>query len=172
MESRFKLKEVSLQSCCAILVRVPVIKTSSVKKKTELYTTGPFIMRYSSPSQPPSIKAQHRLAKRRAIRRRRLDLNCGCSIFLHINCHDHGFTHRGEHHCASGREFRFYLGGSKSPLFQDHHGGGSTIHSNKDLPHTSQSQPQRAESVGSPQSLLQLPSLDDINDSFWDDIFK
>ncbi|AAZ29485.1 Trap [Bean golden yellow mosaic virus [HomesteadFL]] len=172
MESRFKLKEEYHQSCCAIQVRVPVIKTSSTKKKTELYTTGPFIMRSSSPSQPPSIKAQHRIAKRRAIRRRRIDLNCGCSIFYHIKCADHGFTHRGEHHCASGREFRFYLGGTKSPLFQDHASGRSSIHTNKDIPHPSQVQSQPQESTGSPQSIPELPSLDDIDSSFWDDIFK
>ncbi|AFQ93638.1 transactivator protein [Dalechampia chlorotic mosaic virus] len=129
-------------------------------------------MRNSSSSKPPSIKAQHRASKRRAIRRRRLDLNCGCSIFLHINCIDHGFTHRGEHHCGSGREFRFYLGGSKSPLFQDHQSRGSYVHQEQSVPHPDQVQPQPEEGIGSSQSLLQLPSLDDFSDSFWADLFK
>nr|ABA26604.1 TrAP [Cabbage leaf curl Jamaica virus] len=129
-------------------------------------------MRNSSPLKPPSIKAQHKTAKRRAVRRRRIDLNCGCSIFLHINCADNGFTHRGEHHCSSGREFRFYLGGSKSPVFQDTTRRGPVVHQNQDLPHPSPVQPQPTESIGSPQSLLQFPGLDEFDESFWADIFK
>ncbi|QCG75875.1 transcriptional activator protein [Tomato twisted leaf virus] len=126
----------------------------------------------SSSSTPPSIKAQHRIAKKRALRRRRIDLNCGCSIFMHINCSNNGFTHRGEHHCASGREFRFYLGGSKSPLFQDSTSRGSNSHVAQDLPHPDPVQPQPQEGVESSQSFPELPSLDDISSSFWDDIFK
>ncbi|AAB66666.1 trap [Pepper golden mosaic virus] len=126
----------------------------------------------SSSSTLPSIKAQHRIAKKRPIRRRRIDLNCGCSIFLHINCANNGFTHRGEHHCASGREFRFYLGGSKSPIFQDTARGGPVVHQNQDIPHRSPVQPQPTSSISSPQGIPPFPSLDDFDDSFWDDIFK
>nr|ADD92373.1 transcription activator [Pepper golden mosaic virus] len=126
----------------------------------------------SSSSTLPSIKAQHRIAKKRPIRRRRIDLNCGCSIFLHINCANNGFTHRGEHHCGSGREFRFYLGGSKSPIFQDTPRGGPVVHQNQDIPHRSPVQPQLTPSIGSPKSIPPFPSLDDFDDSFWDDIFK
>nr|UFT26557.1 transactivator protein [Bean leaf crumple virus] len=129
-------------------------------------------MQNSYSSTPPSIKTQHRITKRRAIRRRRIDLNCGCSIFLHINCADNGFTHRGEHHCASGREFRFYLGSSKSPLFQDEPRRGSNIHKDQDISHPNPVQPQPQEDAGSTQSIHELPSLDDISSSFWDDIFK
>nr|ASF23359.1 transcriptional activator protein [Tomato mild yellow leaf curl Aragua virus] len=126
----------------------------------------------SSSSTPPSIKPQHRLAKKRAVRRRRIDLNCGCSIFLHINCADHGFTHRGEHHCVSGREFRFYLGGSKSPLFQDVPSRRPHVHNEQGLPHTNPVQLQPQEGTESTQSIPELPSLDDISSSFWDDLFK
>ncbi|UFT26550.1 transactivator protein [Macroptilium mottle virus] len=131
-------------------------------------------MQNSSPSAPPSIKAQHRIAKRanRKIRRRRIDINCGCSIYVHINCSNHGFTHRGTHHCSSGREFRFYLGGSKSPLFQDNQSGGSHIHNNENIPHTNPVQSQHQEQTGSTQGISELPSLDDISSSFWDDLFK
>ncbi|AGO45836.1 transcriptional activator protein [East African cassava mosaic virus] len=80
-------------------------------------------MRYSSPSQshssPPPIKARHRQAKIRAPRRRRIDLSCGCSIYRSINCHNHGFTHRGTHHCSSSAEWRIYMGDTKSPIFQN-----------------------------------------------------
>nr|CRI68190.1 Transcriptional activator protein [Pepper golden mosaic virus] len=126
----------------------------------------------SSASTLPSIKAQHRIGKKRPIRRRRIDLICGCSIFFHINCANNGFTHRGEHHCASGREFRFYLGGSKSPIFQDTSRGGPVVHQNPDIPHRSPVQPQPTSSISSPQSIPPFPSLDDFDDSFWDDIFK
>nr|AYW01261.1 Transcriptional Activator Protein [Cucurbit leaf crumple virus] len=126
----------------------------------------------SSSSKAPSIKAQHRAAKTRAIRRRRIDLDCGCSIYLHLNCADYGFSHRGTHHAVSGREFRFYLGRTKSPLFQDIPRRGSTIHNNEDIPHPDQIQPQPQESTKSSQSIPELPNLDDIMSSFWDDLFK
>nr|AFD62660.1 TrAP [Tomato rugose yellow leaf curl virus]AFD62667.1 TrAP [Tomato rugose yellow leaf curl virus] len=129
-------------------------------------------MRDSSSSHLPSIKVAHRAAKRRAIRRRRIDLHCGCSVYVHINCRNNGFTHRGTHHCASSREWRVYLGDNKSPIFQDNQSGGSTIHQQQDLPRPDTVQPQPEESVGSPQGFSQLPSLDDFSDSFWADIFK
>nr|AGD98634.1 transactivating protein [Sida mottle Alagoas virus]AGD98639.1 transactivating protein [Sida mottle Alagoas virus]AGD98644.1 transactivating protein [Sida mottle Alagoas virus] len=126
----------------------------------------------SSSSTPPSIKPRHRIAKKRAVRRRRVDLDCGCSIYQHLNCTGHGFTHRGTHHCTSSREWRLYLGNNKSPLFQDNQGRGSTVHQDKSVPHPDQVQPQPEESIGSPQGIPQFPSLDDINDSFWDDLFS
>nr|AGH29631.1 transactivating protein [Tomato chlorotic mottle virus]AGH29636.1 transactivating protein [Tomato chlorotic mottle virus] len=129
-------------------------------------------MHNSSSSTPPSIKVQHRAAKKRAVRRRRIDLQCGCSIFVHIDCAGHGFTHRGTHHCTSGREWRVYLGNIKSPLFQDVQRRGHTIHEDQSLPCPNTVQPQPEESTGSPQGLSQLPNLDDIPESFWDDIFK
>ncbi|CBA18088.1 transcriptional regulator [Sida Brazil virus] len=126
----------------------------------------------SSSSTPPSIKRQHRIAKRRAIRRRRVDLECGCTIYQHLNCTGHGFTHRGTHHCTSGREWRLYLGDNKSPLFQDIRGRGSTIHNDQSISRPDQVQSQPQESVGSPQGLHDLPSLDDIDSSFWNDLFE
>ncbi|AJG06143.1 transcriptional transactivator [Tomato latent virus] len=129
-------------------------------------------MRSSSPSQPPSIKKTHRQAKRRAIRRRRIDLECGCSIYFHIGCTGHGFTHRGTHHCTSGGEWRVYLGDRKSPLFQDIQSRGPVVHQDKGVPRTDTVQSQPEESVASPQSLPELPSLDDIDDSFWVNLFS
>ncbi|AGI42762.1 TrAP [Abutilon golden mosaic Yucatan virus] len=129
-------------------------------------------MRFSSPSNPPSIKTAHRQAKKRAVRRRRIDLECGCSIYFHIGCTGHGFTHRGTHHCTSGREWRLYLGDRKSPLFQDVPSRGPDVHQDQGVQHTDTVQPQPEESVASPQSLPELPSLDDIDDSFWVDLFS
>nr|QWB14742.1 trans-activating protein [Sida yellow blotch virus]QWB14747.1 trans-activating protein [Sida yellow blotch virus]QWB14752.1 trans-activating protein [Sida yellow blotch virus] len=125
----------------------------------------------SSSSTPPSIKRRHRIAKRRAPRRRRIDIDCGCSIYVHINCSNHGFTHRGTHHCASGREWRLYLGDNKSPLFQDIPSRGPAVHPDQGVPHSDKVQPQPQESIGSPQGIPQLPSLDDFSDSFWEDLF-
>ncbi|AGI42767.1 TrAP [Vigna yellow mosaic virus] len=126
----------------------------------------------SSSSTPPSIKAQHRIAKKKAVRRRRIDLNCGCSIFIHINCADNGFTHRGIHHCNSSREFRFYLGSSKSPLFQDIQDRGSNIHKDENLPHPNPVQLQHKESTESTQSFPEFPNLDDVSSSFRNDLFE
>nr|AIF79689.1 transcriptional regulator [Sida mosaic Bolivia virus 2] len=129
-------------------------------------------MRNSSSSTPPSIKPQHRAAKRRATRRKRIDISCGCSIYVHIGCSNHGFTHRGTHHCASGREWRLYLGTNKSPVFQDIPCRGPNIYEDQNIPRADTVQPQPEESIASPQSLLQFPSLDDISSSFWEDLFK
>nr|BCX71361.1 transcriptional activator protein [Sri Lankan cassava mosaic virus] len=127
-------------------------------------------MRPSSPSASRStqvpIKIQHRAAKRKAIRRRRVDLNCGCSYYVHINCHNHGFTHRGTHHCSSGDEWRIYLGGSKSPLFQDHPARQPAVqqavgHNN----HPDTLQPQPEESVGTTSMLDGFQGLDDLTAS-------
>ncbi|AFY22647.1 transcriptional activator protein [Corchorus mottle virus] len=125
----------------------------------------------SSSSTPPSIKQRHRIAKRRAPRRRRIDLDCGCSLYVHINCSNYGFTHRGTHHCASGREWRLYLGDNKSPVFQDIQSRGHPVHEDKSVPRPDKIQPQPQESIGSPQGIPELPSLDDFSDSFWNDLF-
>ncbi|AAS55101.1 transcriptional enhancer protein [Tomato leaf curl Bangalore virus-Cotton [Fatehabad]] len=128
-------------------------------------------MRDSSPSKNHStqvpIKVQHRLAKK-GTRRRRVDLPCGCSYFIALACNDHGFTHRGTHHCSSNREWRVYLGNSKSPLFQDNRAPQPAIpvgerHHNR--PDTIQSQLE--ESVGDTQMLSGLPNLDDLTASDW-----
>nr|AGD98549.1 transactivating protein [Sida yellow mosaic virus] len=125
----------------------------------------------SSSSTPPSIKPRHRAAKRRGTRRRRIDLACGCSIYVHISCSNNGFTHRGTHHCASSREWRLYLGDNKSPVFQDIPRRGPVVHDDQSVPRTDTVQPQPQESIGSPQGIPELPSLDDISDSFWNDLF-
>nr|WBT00794.1 transcription activator protein [Pedilanthus leaf curl virus] len=125
----------------------------------------------SSPSKTHStqvpIKVQHRLAKK-GTRRRRVDLPCGCSYYIALACHGHGFTHRGTHHCSSSREWRVYLGDSKSPVFQDNRAPQPAIpdgerHHNR--PSTVQSQPE--ESVGDSQMFPSLPSLDDFTASDW-----
>nr|UVY90103.1 transcription activator protein [Chilli leaf curl virus] len=128
-------------------------------------------MRPSSPSQAHStqvpIKVQHRLAKR-GTRSRRVDLDCGCSYFISLRCHDYGFTHRGTHHCSSGREWRVYLGDNKSPVFQDNRAPPPAIpneppHPNS--PSTIQSQPE--ESVRDTPMFSNLPNRDDLTASDW-----
>ncbi|AGU13646.1 Transcriptional activator protein [Tomato yellow leaf curl Saudi virus] len=129
-------------------------------------------MQPSSPStshcsQVP-IKVQHKLAKKKIIRRRRLDLDCGCSYYLHINCTNHGFTHRGTHHCSSGNEWRFYLGDKQSPLFQDHQPQReATQHEQRHNFNTNPIQSQHQEGVGDSQMFSQLPNLDDLTASDW-----
>ncbi|ABG26026.1 TrAP protein [Spilanthes yellow vein virus] len=127
-------------------------------------------MRSSSPSTShctlPNIKVQHREAKKKTIRRRRIDLKCGCTYYLSINCVNHGFSHRGTYHCSSSREWRLYLDNNKSPIFQDHQPREPTIphgdrhHNNKD---TIQLQP--SESIGDTQMFSNLSSLDELTTS-------
>nr|QBY34639.1 transcriptional activator protein [Chilli leaf curl virus] len=129
-------------------------------------------MQPSSPSQSHCtqvpIKVQHRAAKRRAIRRKRVDLEGGCSYYVHISCHNHGFTHRGTHHCSSSREWRVYLEGPKFPIFQSNRARQQAI---PDEPrhHHRQSpvQPQPQESAGDTQVFHGLPDLHDLTTSDW-----
>nr|AGT59213.1 AC2 protein [Tomato yellow leaf curl virus] len=129
-------------------------------------------MQSSSPStshcSQVSIKVQHKIAKKKPIRRKRVDLDCGCSYYLHINCNNHGFTHRGTHHCSSSREWRFYMGDKQSPLFQDNRTQPEAI-SNEPRHHfhSDKIQPQHQEDIGDSQMFSQLPNLDDITASDW-----
>nr|ALB25977.1 transcription activator [Okra enation leaf curl virus] len=128
-------------------------------------------MRSSSPlkdhcTQVP-IKVQHREA-RELHRRKRVDLDGGCSYYLSINCFNHGFSHRGTHHCSSSKEWRLYLGGSKSPLFQDPQPRRPSIHDEHG--HNKNQDPiqlQPSESSGSAQVFSDLPGLDDLTPSDW-----
>ncbi|CAA05441.1 AC2 protein [Okra yellow vein mosaic virus] len=113
------------------------------------------------------IKVQHREAKRRN-RRRRVDLECGCFYYLSINCHNHGFSHRGTHHCSSSKEWRLYLEGSKSPLFQDPQPRQPSIHDEHGHNNTQDPfQLQPTESSGNTQVFSNLPNLDDLTPSDW-----
>nr|AKF43474.1 AC2 [Euphorbia yellow leaf curl virus] len=128
-------------------------------------------MRHSSPSRAHStqvpIKVQHRAAKR-AIRRKRVDLNCGCSYYVHINCHNHGFTHRGTHHCSSSSEWRVYLGDSKSPLFQVFRAPHPAIsEEQRYLPRPDTVQFQPEETMGDSQMFPSLPNLEDLTAFDW-----
>ncbi|AHA82275.1 AC2 [Tomato leaf curl New Delhi virus 4] len=129
-------------------------------------------MRPSSPSKAHStqvpIKVQHKLAKK-GTRRRRVDLPCGCSYFIALTCHDHGFTHRGVHHCGSYREWRIYLGNQKSPVFQNfetrQQALPNTARHNQD---SNTIQPQPAESPGTSQVFSNFQNLDGLTPSDWD----
>nr|WHU53723.1 transcription activator protein [Mungbean yellow mosaic India virus] len=132
-------------------------------------------MRNSTPSKnhcsPPSIKVQHRVAKKRAIRRSRIDLTCGCSYYIHINCRNYGFSHRGVHHCSSTQEWRLYLGGAKSPLFQDHAApSDSSRVDNVCDPAPHNVQPQVKKGTGDAQVLPGLDTLPLYDGDFWDDL--
>nr|UYO78179.1 AC2 [Chilli leaf curl virus] len=129
-------------------------------------------MRPSSPSKAHStqvpIKVQHRLAKK-GTRRRRVDLDCGCSYFISLRCHDYGFTHRGTHHCSSSREWRVYLGDSKSPIFQNNKTRYQTVSSRTRHNQSAYNvQPQPAESTGTSQMCSNVPNLDGLTPSDWD----
>ncbi|AOA49809.1 transcription activator protein [Begomovirus agerainvolutionis] len=126
-------------------------------------------MQNSSPSTahstPVPIKVQHRNAKK-ATRRRRVDLPCGCSYFIALGCHNHGFSHRGNYHCSSSREWRIYLDGQKSPIFQDNQPRRETISDETRHNHnTSTIQPQPEESVGNTPVFSDLPRLDSLTTS-------
>nr|QGA69828.1 transactivator protein [Ocimum golden mosaic virus] len=129
-------------------------------------------MQPSSPSTSHStqvpIKVQHRIAKKKAIRRKRIDLHCGCSYYLHIDCINHGFTHRGTHHCTSSKEWRFYLADKQPPIFHNNQPRQETIQQ-QPRHHISPDkiQPQHEEGVGDSQMFSEFPGLDDLTASDW-----
>nr|AGT98647.1 transcriptional activator protein [Squash leaf curl China virus] len=129
-------------------------------------------MQSSSQSKNHSIpvaKESLHPKKKKAIRRRRIDLPCGCSYYMSINCHDHGFTHKGVHHCGSSREWRVYLGSSKSPIFQNNKTRYQTV--SRRTRHNQSAdnvQPQSAESTGASQMCSNVPDLDGLTPSDWD----
>ncbi|AYE20638.2 translational activator protein [Melon yellow mosaic virus] len=117
----------------------------------------------------PVAKTSLPQKRKRNVRRRRVDLPCGCSYYMSINCHDHGFTHRGVHHCGSNREWRVYLGSSKSPIFQNIEARQQTIPNttrHHQSPNPVQLQPE--ESVGTSQVCSNFPNLDGLTPSDWD----
>nr|CUH74512.1 transcriptional activator protein [Tomato leaf curl New Delhi virus] len=117
----------------------------------------------------PVAKTSLPQKKKKGIRRRRVDLPCGCSYYISINCHDHGFTHRGVHHCASSGEWRVYLGGSKSPVFHNIETRQQTIpHQSRHHQDSNTIQPQPAESSGTSQVFSNFPNLDGLTPSDWD----
>ncbi|CAJ90738.1 C2 protein [Sida yellow vein Madurai virus] len=125
-------------------------------------------MRRSLPSERLStqvpIKVEHQKAKRK-IRRKRVDLDCGCTYYRSLNCHNHGFTHRGIHHCSSSDEGDL-LGHGNSPIFQDPRPtwtGRSTATTTSLQSNSGQPQPE--ESLGGSQMFHNLPDLDSFTSS-------
>nr|QEX51301.1 transcription activator [Okra enation leaf curl virus] len=112
----------------------------------------PIKVRHPATKKPPRLEKAH--------------LEWGCSYYLSINCHNHGFSHRGTHHCSSFNEWRLYLGGSKSPLFQDPQPRQPSIHDEHG--HNNNQDPiqlQPSESSGSAQVFSDLRGLDDLTPS-------
>nr|AEX55203.1 transcription activator protein [Squash leaf curl China virus] len=129
-------------------------------------------MQSSSQSKNHSIpvaKESLHPRKKKNIRRRRIDLPCGCSYYMSIDCHDHGFTHRGIHHCGSSRGWRVYLGSSKSPIFQNNKTRYQTVPNRTRHNQSADNvQPQPAESTGASQMCSNVPNLDGLTPSDWD----
>nr|AGR84118.1 TrAP [East African cassava mosaic Malawi virus] len=114
-------------------------------------------------SQVP-IKVQHRTVKNRALRRRRVDLECGCSFYLHIDCINHGFSHREL--ITAPQAKNGVLLGNTNPLYfaiTNHDKRPNMHHDN--TPDTVQ--PQHQEGIGDSQVFSQLQGLDDLTASDW-----
>nr|UFP62862.1 AC2 [African cassava mosaic virus] len=127
-----------------------------------------FLFPLTDHSTQVPIKVSHRQEEKRAVRRRRVDLVCGCSYYLHIDCTNHGFSHRGTHHCASSKEWRVYLGHNKSPVFRNHQARTKAIQHEPGHHHSPDSvQSQHQEGIGDSQVFSQLQGLDDLTASDW-----
>ncbi|CAP78912.1 AC2 protein [Ageratum yellow vein virus - [G129]] len=127
-------------------------------------------MQNSSPStahctQVP-IKVQHRIAKRKPIRRRRVDLTCGCSYYFGIDCANHGFSHRGNYSLQLNARVACIPGRSKIPYIsrypsttRDHSTTTTTSYRSKYNSSTTE------ESVGNTPVFSELPDLDSLTTS-------
>nr|AEF38364.1 AC2 [Tomato leaf curl New Delhi virus] len=117
----------------------------------------------------PVAKTSLPQKKKKSIRRRRIDLQCGCTFYISIHFHDPGFTHRGVHHCGSSREWRLYLGNSKSPVFQNFETQQQTLPKTaRHHQYSNTIQPQPAESPGTSQVFSNFQNLDGLTPSDWD----
>nr|BAS69603.1 transcriptional enhancer protein [Jatropha leaf curl virus] len=90
-------------------------------------------------------------------------------IFSVDNCANHGFTHRGTHHCSSFEQWRLYLDRPKSsvlPTPQSHEQALPPRTGHHTPPNTIQLQSQA--STTDTQVLPELQSWDSFRDSDWD----
>ncbi|KAL6952808.1 hypothetical protein U1Q18_010687 [Sarracenia purpurea var. burkii] len=97
------------------------------------------------------------------VRRRRIDLLCGCTIYVHINCANDGFTHRGHNHAIANAHWRVILGFEESSLHQGNRQGYNKPVELSVLHHNNV-QPQLEESTESPQGSIPLPDMDNIEE--------
>ncbi|KAL6994243.1 hypothetical protein U1Q18_012350 [Sarracenia purpurea var. burkii] len=114
-------------------------------------------------SPPKNQKQLHQRAKKRSIRRRRIDLFCGCTIYVRINCANDGFTHRGDTHAIANAHWRVILGIEKPSLHQaNRERYGQPVESSS--PHDNNVQPQPPQRTQSPQGSIPFPDLDNIEE--------
>ncbi|KAL6978442.1 hypothetical protein U1Q18_020110 [Sarracenia purpurea var. burkii] len=120
-------------------------------------------------SPPKNQKALHQRAKKRSIRRRRIDLFCGCTIYVHINCANDGFTHRGATHAIANAHWRVILGIEEPTLHQGNR-EDDRLQLEPSIPDDNNVQPQPPQRAQSAQGSIPFPNLDNIEDwlSFWD----
>ncbi|KAL6994241.1 hypothetical protein U1Q18_012348 [Sarracenia purpurea var. burkii] len=110
-------------------------------------------------SPPKNQKQLHQRAKKRSIRRRRIDLFCGCTIYVHINCANDGFTHRGDTHAIANAHWHVILGIEEPSLHQaNREGYGQQVEPS--VPHDNNVQPQPPQITQSSQGSIPFPDLD------------
>nr|QHU79490.1 transactivator protein [Opuntia virus 1] len=113
----------------------------------------------------------HRNAKKRRRRERRIafHLECKCT-FLHSKTCGHGFTHRGTHHCISGRDWDLHLEGPQSPIHETiiHRGQ----YSRTVVPHPDPGKPQPPKRARLTQILDPDGDTDQFEDSDWEFILE
>nr|QHU79220.1 transactivator protein [Opuntia virus 1] len=110
------------------------------------------------------IKKIHQKRKRRQ-RRIAFHLECGCTFLYSKTC-GNGFTHRGTHHCISGRDWDLHREGSQSPIHQTivHRGQ----YSRTVVPHPDPGKPQPPKTTRITQVLDPDGDTDQFEDSDWE----
>ncbi|KAL6961858.1 hypothetical protein U1Q18_043448 [Sarracenia purpurea var. burkii] len=120
-------------------------------------------------SLPKNQKQLHQRSKKRSIRRRRIDLFCGCTIYVHINCANDGFTHRGGTHAIANAHWRV-IPGIEEPTLHQGNREDDGLQLEPSIPDDNNVQPQSPQRTEPAQGSIPFPDLDNIEDfiSFWD----
>nr|QEY87973.1 transcriptional activator [Tomato leaf curl Palampur virus] len=123
---------------------------------------------HSRDHSTPVAKTSRPKKKKKNIRRRRVDLQCGCSYYISITCHDHGFGPREIHPCGPSKGWREFLDRSNSPVFHHFETPQETLpHQPRHYNSPNTVQPQPEESTGASQVFSNIPDLDGLTPSDW-----
>lgn len=131
------------------------------------YETGQSLLLNSNSSNPPSVKARHRIAKSPTCRRRRINFPCGCTLYTTIECFINGFKdkHSTNDRKIVSRRVPIRLVKSQTAVVQDPGTPCPPVLTTMGYHnHKSHVQPQPEAGIGYTQMLPDMEDMDAIDD--------